>query len=47
LHQRALKKLGWRVIVIWECETNEEMFRCIAKQLQLTPPADAPAPSNP
>src|SRR6187549_2527092 len=21
LHQAALKKLGWRVIVIWECET--------------------------
>jgi DNA mismatch endonuclease, patch repair protein len=22
LHQRALRKLGWRVIVIWECETE-------------------------
>jgi DNA mismatch endonuclease (patch repair protein) len=21
-HQAALKKLGWRVIVIWECETE-------------------------
>ncbi|MEO5803021.1 MAG: very short patch repair endonuclease [Verrucomicrobiota bacterium] len=23
LHQRALKKLGWRVIVIWECEVAD------------------------
>jgi DNA mismatch endonuclease (patch repair protein) len=23
LHQRALKKLGWRVMVIWECETEK------------------------
>jgi DNA mismatch endonuclease (patch repair protein) len=23
LHQRALRKLGWRVIVIWECETKK------------------------
>jgi DNA mismatch endonuclease (patch repair protein) len=23
LHQRALKKLGWRVIVIWECEMKK------------------------
>jgi len=22
LHQRALRKLGWRVIVIWECQTG-------------------------
>src|SRR5437763_8479408 len=22
LHQRALRKLGWQVIVIWECETD-------------------------
>ena len=37
LNQRALKKLGWRVIVIWECETDrEEMFQRIAKRLQKT-----------
>ena len=24
LHQRALKKLGWRVIVIWECEMRKD-----------------------
>lgn len=24
LHQAALKKLGWRVIVIWECEAESE-----------------------
>ncbi|HKW29328.1 MAG TPA: hypothetical protein VJT54_08340 [Verrucomicrobiae bacterium] len=23
LHQRALRKLGWRPIVIWECETEK------------------------
>jgi hypothetical protein len=23
LHQAALKKLGWRVIVIWECECEK------------------------
>jgi len=22
LHQRALRKLGWRPIVIWECQTE-------------------------
>jgi DNA mismatch endonuclease (patch repair protein) len=22
LHKAALKKMGWRVLVIWECETN-------------------------
>jgi len=22
LHQRALRKLGWRVILVWECETK-------------------------
>ena len=23
LHQRALRKLGWRVIVVWECQTEQ------------------------
>jgi DNA mismatch endonuclease (patch repair protein) len=23
LHQRALRKLGWRPIVIWECQTEK------------------------
>jgi DNA mismatch endonuclease (patch repair protein) len=23
LHQRALRQLGWRVLVIWECETKK------------------------
>jgi DNA mismatch endonuclease (patch repair protein) len=23
LHQRALCKLGWRVIMVWECETEK------------------------
>jgi len=24
LHQAALKKIGWRVIVVWECEAEKE-----------------------
>ncbi|MEO6034310.1 MAG: hypothetical protein ABIQ35_03560 [Verrucomicrobiota bacterium] len=23
VHQRALRKLGWRVLVLWECETEK------------------------
>lgn len=23
VHARALKKLGWRVVVVWECETED------------------------
>jgi DNA mismatch endonuclease, patch repair protein len=23
VHQRALKRLGWKVVVIWECETEK------------------------
>jgi len=34
LHQAALRKLGWRVIVIWECETEcEECVRILRRQL--------------
>jgi DNA mismatch endonuclease (patch repair protein) len=51
INQRVLKKLGWRVIVIWECEADKKkMIQRIAKQLrkiQLIPPDDAHAPSNP
>lgn len=33
IHQRALRKLGWRVIVIWECKTqNAETFGRIARE---------------
>src|SRR5882724_4342140 len=32
VHQRALRKLGWRVIVIWECEAERDdcarILRC-------------------
>jgi DNA mismatch endonuclease, patch repair protein len=33
LHQRALRKLGWRPIVIWECQTEkpEKLARLRAK----------------
>lgn len=24
LHQKALKKLGWRTVVVWECETDPD-----------------------
>jgi DNA mismatch endonuclease (patch repair protein) len=26
LHARALRKLGWRVVVVWECETEKAGF---------------------
>jgi DNA mismatch endonuclease (patch repair protein) len=25
LHQRALRKLGWRPIVVWECQTEKSV----------------------
>ena len=38
LHQAALRKLGWRVIVIWECEA--ECDDCVGiLRRQLRPPA--------
>jgi DNA mismatch endonuclease (patch repair protein) len=27
LHARALRKLGWKVVVVWECETEKADFR--------------------
>jgi len=34
LHQAALKKLGWRVVVIWECEAEcNECLRILRHQL--------------
>ena len=38
LHQRALRKLGWRVIVIWECQTErpETLARLSRKLSNLT-----------
>src|SRR2546426_11174564 len=27
LHSRALRKLGWRVVVVWECQTERSGFR--------------------
>ncbi|MEO7300855.1 MAG: very short patch repair endonuclease [Verrucomicrobiota bacterium] len=29
LHQRALRKLGWRVIVVWECRASDAIPRII------------------
>lgn len=26
LHQRALRRLGWKVVVVWECETERAGF---------------------
>ena len=36
LHQRALRKLGWRVIVIWECEDQEKKLRNCGMQSEST-----------
>jgi DNA mismatch endonuclease (patch repair protein) len=34
LHQAALRKLGWRVIVIWECEAERnDCFGTLSRQL--------------
>jgi DNA mismatch endonuclease (patch repair protein) len=33
LHQRALRRLGWRVIVIWECEIGNEASDLIESTL--------------
>jgi len=35
LHQRALRKLGWRSVVIWECETEkpDAMLRKLSRRL--------------
>jgi DNA mismatch endonuclease (patch repair protein) len=36
LHQSALRKLGWRVIVIWECEAEcDRCIRILQRQLRL------------
>jgi DNA mismatch endonuclease (patch repair protein) len=34
LHQRALRKLGWRSVVVWECETEKPArLECFARHL--------------
>lgn len=34
LHQRALRRLGWRPIVVWECETeNPETLERLSRRL--------------
>ena len=40
LHQRALRKLGWRPVVVWECETEklEKLVR-LQTRLERTLPA--------
>ena len=39
LYQRALRKLGWRTIVVWECETEKpKALERLARRLtQLLP----------
>jgi DNA mismatch endonuclease, patch repair protein len=39
LHQRALRKLGWRTVVLWECQTErsmvlERIVRKLVRQLR-------------
>jgi DNA mismatch endonuclease (patch repair protein) len=50
LHQRALQRLGWRPIVVWECETEKpERLARLAQRLAsvadlgLRPPLQFPA----
>ncbi len=43
MHMRTLRKLGWRVVVVWECETEKKGFaqqlkRRIAKSTGNRPP---------
>ncbi len=45
LHQAALKKLGWRVIVIWECEIGSENLPSRLAS-RITQSADIPRDSN-
>ena len=34
LHQRALRQLGWRTLVVWECETEKlELLQRVEKKL--------------
>ncbi len=43
LHQRALRKLGWRSMVIWECETEKlEKLARLQTRLEQTLPAARP-----
>ena len=36
IHVKALRKLGWKVLVIWECETEKPAFpEAIAKKIAL------------
>lgn len=32
--QRALRHLGWRVLVLWECKINEASLKRLSKRLQ-------------
>ena len=33
VHRDALKKLGWRVIVVWECESESEALKRFSRWL--------------
>ena len=42
LHQRALRKLGWRTLVVWECETEkpkqlEKIIYRLVQRLNVVP----------
>jgi DNA mismatch endonuclease (patch repair protein) len=37
LHQRALRKLGWRAIIVWECQTEKpKSLETFARRLRLS-----------
>ena len=46
LHQRALRKLGWRTLVVWECEAERpERLARILKRFRI--PIKIPSPPRP
>ena len=40
-HLRDLKKAGWKVLVVWECEVMRDPFAVLAKVLKMIRPAQA------
>jgi DNA mismatch endonuclease (patch repair protein) len=33
-HIRALKRLGWKVVVLWECQLDERRLRLAAARIR-------------
>lgn len=45
-NKKALQRLGWRVLTIWECETKspDKLLKRLARLLPPPPPPPAPPP---